>query len=108
MLINVVDDPFVFFWFDTAGAVHEASAGLQELNRCLYYPTLQMLHSREILWRQAPSDICSSTDNPGIRARRIDQDRIERFRLERRRVLEPVCQDNCAIADAKANQILLE
>src|ERR1700746_3719917 len=108
MLIDVVDDSLVFFRLDAAGAVHAASASLQDLNRCLHYPALELVDEREILRRQAPSHIGSSPNNSGICARSVDQDCIERFGLERRCVLKPVRRDNGGIADTKTDQILLE
>ena len=67
-----------------------------------------MLHPREVLRSQTPSHIRASTDDPGVRARNIDQDCIECFGLEWRGVLKPIDQDNCGIDDPEPDQVLLE
>src|ERR1700730_19200522 len=67
-----------------------------------------MLHPREVLRGKAPSNISASPDVPGIRAWDVHQDRIEGFRIKWRRVLQPIEQDNCGVADTKPDQVLLE
>ena len=99
VLIDIVDDSFVFFWFNAAGAVYETAAGLQVPNRSFDNSGLKILHPRKVLRSQAPSHICASTDDSGIGTRSIDKDRIERFRFERGSVLKPIHQNNIAIAN---------
>ena len=67
-----------------------------------------MLHPREVLRSQTPSDIRASPNHPGVRAGNIHQDGVECFRLERRGVLQPIDRNNGEIADAEPDQILLQ
>src|ERR1700722_2778726 len=106
--IDVINNSFVFFWLDTAGAVDETAAGFQELNRRLDDPALKMLHPREVLRSQTPSHVGASPDYSGVGARNIDKNCIKSFRLERRSVLKPIDQDNFRINDAESDQVLLE
>src|SRR6202011_3746561 len=106
LLVDIIDDSFVFFRFDAAGAVDETAAGFQELNRRLYDSTLLIVHSREILRSQTPSHVRASADDPGVCTRNIDQDGIECFGLERRCVLKPIDQNNRRINETEPAQIL--
>src|SRR5437868_2539210 len=75
---NRVNDFFVFFRLQAAGAVNQNAAAFQQRNDFSDDAKLFRGHAREVVWSQAPAEVDAAAHHAGIAARNIDQDSIKR------------------------------
>src|SRR4051812_32882879 len=68
---NSRDDAFIFFRLDTAGAVNQRAAGLEQWNRGPHDFELFVGHARKILRRQAPANVDAAAHHASVAARSV-------------------------------------